>query len=150
MTKAAGPVSGAVTILLMAGATASAAPSIDDIHWPYVDSYCTFQRDGQAFEFDDLETWRFVFLTNYPDETHGPLDSAFMRINARLVELKADQPADPAEVVTYSAASDPALMITLRLGAGRAGYENTSYAGTLTVEKDGDATTIPVSGGCGV
>ena len=44
--------------LLAAAPAAANQPVVTDIHWPYIDSYCTFWRKDHSFNFNDETTTR--------------------------------------------------------------------------------------------
>lgn len=130
------------------------ALSIDDIHWPYIDSYCTFLKEGQQFVFDDPETWRFVAFTNFPDVAEAdPLERIFMRINGGLRELALEKltPGEGgAETRLYKSHDTLPYAVTFEIAAGERGYESTPYDGTITVRRGEQETSVGFSGDCGV
>ena len=128
--------------------------SIDEILWPYIDSYCTFVNEGHQFVFDDLETWRFVVFTNYPQVAESdPLERIFMRLDGGLRELNLEKltPGENgAETRLYRSHDTLAYEVTMELSVGEKGYESTPYEGTVTVKRGEKQASTRISGDCGV
>ena len=156
--KRTGAIAAGIVALMAMGTTSSMAQenglSIDDIHWPYIDSYCTFVKEGQQFVFDDLETWRFVAFSNFPEVAESdPLERIFMRIDGGLRQLDLEKltPGDGGnETRLYRSHDTLAYEVTIELNAGEKGYESTPYEGTITVKRADLEASVRFSGDCGV
>lgn len=135
-------------MLLGAAAQASA---FDDIHWPYIDSYCSLMRADHVLDFDDLDTWRFVAFSNYPGEYGAePLDRLFMRIRSDLREfnLVEERETDDVRRRIYRTAGDPVIEVEMRISGSEKGYESTNYEGVLIESASGES--VDFKGDCGV
>lgn len=150
---------GAAAFVLVTATTGGAMAQdndlrIDDIHWPYIDSYCTFLKEGQKFVFDDLETWRFVAFSNFPQVAEAdPLERIFMRLDGGLRELALEKltPGEGAtETRLYKSHDTLPYAATLVITAGEKGYESTPYSGTITVTRGDQEASTGFSGDCGV
>ena len=128
------------------------APRIDEIHWPGIDSYCTFMRDGHDFVFDDPETWRFVFFTGLPEARLDIMARAFMRIDGRLHELALiDSETDgPSEQRRYRSYGASPYTVDVAAARGEEGHESAAYSGTISVTRDGMTSSVAFQGDCGV
>ncbi|HMQ57713.1 MAG TPA: hypothetical protein PKE65_04135 [Rhizobiaceae bacterium] len=136
-----------------AAANQAAGPSIDDIHWHFVDSYCTFTREALDFVYDDPETWRFVLITNFPDGPGAdPFEFAFLRIDGMLRELRKTRRTKDgeADIVVMATTDSPPLVAELRLKETGRGEEATAYSGVLKVSRADRQSSTPVKGDCGV
>ena len=148
------------TAMLPAMLTAGAAfaqedaLSIDEIHWPQIDSYCTFLKEGQDFHFDDPQTWRFVAFTNFPRAAGAdPLERVFMRINGNLLELGLEtlkKDKGGAEIRLYKSHDADPYAVTFNIEAGEQGSEHTNYSGTIRVQRGEHEASADFEGDCGV
>ena len=140
----------AVAALVSAGA-ATQVSAFDDIHWPYINSYCSFIRVDHAFKFDDLDTWRFVAFSNFPDEYGAaPLDRLFMRIHNDLREFNLVEmsESDGVQRRTYQTAGGPLIEVEMQISGSEKGYESTDYEGVLIETASGES--VDFKGDCGV
>ena len=130
-------------------AQAQDLPSIDDIAWHYIESYCTFMRADHDFVFDDPDSWRFVFFTNFPSEAGQEIfGTGFMRIDGALREFR--MVAREGDTVTMQTSDAEPLVATLALKPGEKGYEATGYTGTITVARGSVSSSVDFAGDCGV
>lgn len=131
----------------------AAEPVVDDINWPGINAYCTFSRAGQTFVFDNPETWKFVAFTSLADKSEGDqFRSLYASVGGHLREfaLKDRSANDAGEVISFVAASDSTLTVSLLLGKPRQGEEASGYSGTLEVAKGADKAVVAITGNCGV
>jgi len=145
------------TCALLTGAMAGAPqaqqrPSIDDVLWPWIGSYCSFTKAGHIFEFDDLNTWRFVFFTEFPETEADLWGRAFMRIDGQLRELVPTgvETRGATEVYRYRTHDAPPHEVTVEATPGAQGYESMPYSGIITVSRQGATAQQAFSGDCGV
>ncbi|SFQ48362.1 hypothetical protein SAMN05216176_104211 [Nitratireductor indicus] len=142
--------------MLMAGAAFAQedALSIDEIHWPQIDSYCTFLKKGQDFHFDDPDTWRFVAFTNLPREAEAdPMERVFMRINGDLLELgleTLEKSKGGTEIRLYKSHDADPYAVTFEIEEGEQGSESTNYSGTIRVQRGEQEASVNFEGDCGV
>ena len=130
-------------------ALAREALSIDDITWHYIESYCTFMRADHAFVFDDPDSWRFVFFTNFTSEAEPEtFGTGFMRIDGALREFR--MVSVEGDTVTMQTSDAEPVVATLALVPGEKGYEATGYTGTITVARGGASSSVDFKGDCGV
>ena len=139
----------ASAMLSVPSALAQEAPSIDDIAWHYIESYCTFMRADHDFVFDDPDSWRFVFFTNFPSEAGQEIfGTGFMRVDGALREFRFV--SREGDTVTMQTSDAEPLVATLALVPGEKGYEATGYTGTITVARGSVSSSVDFAGDCGV
>lgn len=135
-------------------AAADEPPSVDDIAWHNIESYCTFMRAGHAFVYDDADSWRWVFFTNFPAAADAEIfATGFMRIDGMLREFRfvsREGAVESGQTVVMRTSGPSEITATLRLGPGAAGYEATGYTGAIEVGRDGASSTVEIKGDCGV
>ncbi len=154
--RAMAPGSVVLSAMLAAGVAFAQddALSIDEIHWPEIDSYCAFLKQGQAFDFNDPATWRFVAFTNLPRmEGADPLERVFMRINGELLELALatlEKGEDGIETRLYKSHGADPYAVTFDIEAGEQGGESTNYSGTIRVQRGEQEASVNFEGDCGV
>lgn len=138
---------------LLTTMSAMAQPSvITDIHWPYIDSYCTFWRLGHRFDFNDPESWRFVFFTQ-KDGLHEPYaETGFAAIGHQLrqLELVSREETPAGETRHYRSLGEAPHDVFVTMKAGEEGYESTGYAGSIAVSGPYGEETVAFEGDCGV
>jgi hypothetical protein len=151
------------TLVLLAGLAVALAglpapagaepPRIDRIHWPGIDSYCTFRAADHRFVFADPATWVFVLFSGLPRAPdQDVMQPAYMRIDGVLRELELRTVSEDADgsvrrFTTYEAV--PAT-VTLSLTPTGGGPEHTAYQGSVTVTRGGETASLAVIGDCGV
>lgn len=134
----------------VSGSIAQTAPSLDDIHWYLTDSYCSFSRVEQAFNYDDPESWRYIFLTGFSNGTDGEL--GYARLDGRLRELQEVErfQEGKSEIIVYKTWDKNPYTVTVQRVAGDSGAEYTNYKGAIHVERNGVGAATPFKGDCGV
>ncbi|MBO6717182.1 MAG: hypothetical protein JJ913_04405 [Rhizobiaceae bacterium] len=127
-------------------------PIITDIHWPYVSSYCTFMRAGQNFDYNDLESWRFVYFDNTDTITGSNARYAYIGLHHQLRQLEEmdTMSSGEGELRKYRTWGEPSYEVTVSMLKGDGGYESTSYTGTISVSGPGGQEEIEFHGECGV
>ena len=137
----------------LTGVTATSAqnpPSLDDIHWYLSDSFCSFWREDHTFNYNDPESWRYIFMTGFSNGQDGEL--GYARIDGRLRELQERErfKADGFEIIVYKTWDKNPYTVTVARKAGSGGQENTNYTGNILVERNGVGHGTPFKGDCGV
>lgn len=130
---------------------------IQDIHWPQIDAYCVFRRKEQTFDYDDPDTWRFVYFTSFghvlPEDSDLEADkvTAFARLYYLLRELQLVSEEETGDKLkrVYRTYSKPAQDVVLDLTKTEEGSEHTAYEGTMSVSGPFGSETIDVKGDCG-
>ena len=145
----------AIISMLMAGPAVAqdGAPQIDDIVWFNIDSYCTFTRADQTFDYNDPESWRWVLFTNYPGADGGdPLEAPFMRIDGQLTQLVQTgiRPLDGGAVRSYRSHDADPYLVEVSLLEGERGIESSAFSGVITVSRNGASSEATFKGDCGV
>jgi len=144
----------AFAMLLAGSATAQdGAPRIDDIVWFNIDSYCSFTRADQTFDYNDPESWRWVLFTNYPGADGGdPLEAPFMRIDGQLTQLAqiGIRPLDGGAVRSYQSRDAAPYVVEVSLLEGERGIESSAFSGTIKVSRNGISSEVAYKGDCGV
>lgn len=143
------------TLLVAAMTTQVAAqtpPKIEEIRWPWIDSYCTFMKADHTFVFDDLKSWRFVFFSPFSEKGNDIMQRGFMRIDGQLRELalKSVTKIDASEQRRYHSHDDPPYLIEVVSEAGKPTYEAVGYSGRITVSRQGATSSVMFKGDCGV
>ncbi len=128
------------------------SPTIDEIQWWRINSYCTFMRNGQEFVFEDPDTWRFVFFTDRPERGLDLMGRAFMRIDGQLRELALQSVTanGGSWQRRYHTHDDVPYVIEVAAAPVNKGQEHTSYTGAITVSRDGMTSSVDFAGDCGV
>jgi hypothetical protein len=145
----------AIFSMLMAGPAAAqeGAPRIDDIVWFNIDSYCSFTRAEQTFDYNDPESWRWVLFTNYPDaDGADPLETPFMRLDGQLTQLAQTgaRPLDGGVVRSYQSHDADPYLVEVSLLDGEQGNESSAFSGVITVSRHGVSSEVTFKGDCGV
>ncbi|MEP1444242.1 MAG: hypothetical protein ABJK39_14645 [Hyphomicrobiales bacterium] len=139
--------------LWLTGVTSASAqkpPSLDDIHWYLSDSFCSFSRENHTFNYDDPESWRYIFMTGFPNDQDGEL--GYARIDGRLRELQETErfKADGFEIIVYKTWDKNPYTVTVARKAGAGSQESTNYTGNILVERNGVGHGTSFKGDCGV
>lgn len=137
----------------VAPAASARQPIITDIHWPYVSSYCSFQRADQAFDYNDLETWRFVFFDNVDTITGGNARYAYVGLHHQLRQLEELSREETAtgETRSYRTWGEPAYSVDVVMNKGGSDSpESTGFTGTISVSGSGGDEQVEFHGDCGV
>jgi hypothetical protein len=131
---------------------AQTPPRIDEVIWPWIDSYCTFMKADHTFVFDDLRSWRFVFFTAFPEKGNDIMKRGFMRIDGQLRELALESVSkvNGSERRRYHSHDDPPYLIEVASEAGKPGYEAVGYLGRITVSREDATSSVMFKGDCGV
>jgi len=140
-----------IALALLAAAPLQAAePLITTVNWFHIDAYCTFQRADAVFDYEDKETWDFVYFTQHGSD--GLSEVGYVPINYRLRELELIETVQgkDGETRQYRTYGPDVYEVTLTMSIDRVGYENTDYKGYLTVKGPKGEETVEVKGGCGV
>lgn len=145
----------AVFSMLMAGPVAAqnVAPRIDDIVWYNIDSYCAFMRADHSFTYNDPESWRWVLFSNSPaEEGIDPIESPFMRIDGKLMQLVQTgiKHLDGGAVRSYQSHGADPYLVEVSLLEGERGIESSVFSGVITVSRNGVSSEIAYKGDCGV
>ena len=145
----------AIFSMLTAGPAAAqdGAPRIDDIVWFNIDSYCSFMRADQTFDYNDPASWRWVLFSNLPGEDGAdPLDTPFMRLDGQLKQLAQTgaQAIDGGTVRTYASHDAVPYLVDMTMIEGAEGYESSAFSGTIKVSRNGASSEIAYKGDCGV
>lgn len=138
--------------LLAAAPAAASQPVVTDIHWPHIDSYCTFWRKDHSFNFNDPESWRFVFFTQ-KDSLHEPYpETGFIALGHQLrqLELVSATKVETGEERRYRSLGASQHDVVVTMTAGEAGTESTGYTGTIAVAGPYGSETVAFQGDCGV
>ncbi|MDE1464942.1 hypothetical protein [Spartinivicinus poritis] len=121
---------------------------IGEMHWPDVNSYCTFFKEGHKFDFDNQDTWKFVFVTLLA----GAEDVAYMQINNKreAIKLVSSNKIENTEKRIYKVDSNENIQIEIAMKAGESGVEHTNYTGVIRLLKPVEGGVIKFYGDCGV
>ncbi|WP_163836285.1 hypothetical protein [Spartinivicinus ruber] len=124
------------------------SPTIGEMHWPGANSYCTFFKEGHKFDFDNKETWKFVFVTILDDSK----DTAYMQINNKREKIKLVNAtkSETNEKRVYEVAADKNIQIEVEMNSGKSGVEHTNYTGVIRLLKPMGGDAIKFYGDCGV
>ncbi len=145
-----------IATLAVIAATAPAAqaqqPIITDIHWPYISSYCTFLRAGQNFDYNDFDSWRFVFFDNTDTITGSNARYAYIGLHHQLRQLEEmdTMTSGEGELRKYRTWGEPSYEVTVSMIKGEGSYESTGFTGTISVSGPGGEEEIEFHGDCGV
>lgn len=139
-------------LMTAAVSQAQEGPQIGDIQWPYISSYCTFMRDGHVFDYNNPDSWVFVFFSELPGEGLDRMNRSFMRIDGQLRELALDsiEAEGAAERRIFHTLGQAPYTVAVVTRPGDAGYEHTDYAGTITVSRGAGSSSVAIKGDCGV
>ena len=144
------------TLIIVAGTASTGQaqqPVITDIHWPYISSYCTFMRASQQFNYNDPESWRFVFFDNTDTITGSNARYAYIGLHHQLRQLEEVDviSSGEGELRSYRTWGEPAYMIDVVMTKSDGGSpESTNFTGTITVSGTGGDEEIEFHGDCGV
>lgn len=132
---------------LCVAAPAQEPPRLTEISWYLTDSYCAFTKADHVFDYNDPQSWKFVFLTSLTRQK-----TAYIGINHELYELKEIDMIvnDDHEIYRYETWEDQPVTVTVKLIEGAKGYEATAYSGHITLEGAGSNETTEFIGDCGV
>lgn len=147
-----------ITAALIGGAAfagpalAQGQPVMTDIAWPGIDSYCTFMREGHDFDYNDPESWRFVFFSQLDTSGEQAVETAFMSIghNLRQLELVDSSQSGNEETRLYRSLGAGSHDIVVTMRGGEEGYESTGYTGSIEVSGPLGEETVAFHGDCGV
>lgn len=128
-------------------------PEIGVMNLPEVNSFCTFWPEGHEFDFNDPESWQFVFVTVFdgtdtsPDNLDGYVQLAGQQ---RKVELITAEASEMGEVRQYRTKDAPVAVLEVVMNKGDEGYEAISYTGRIKVTYPDGVKPIKFEGDCGV
>ena len=127
-------------------------PVVTDIVWPGIDSYCTFMREVHSFDYNDPESWRFVFFTQLDTSVEPAVEIAFMSIghSLRQLELVDSSQSGNDETRRYRSLGAGSHDIVVTMQGGEEGYEATGYTGSIEVSGPLGGETVAFHGDCGV
>lgn len=127
-------------------------PVVTDIAWPGIDSYCTFMREGHSFDYNDPESWRFVFFSQLDTSAEQAVETAFMSIGygLRQLELVDSSQSGNEETRRYRSLGAGSHDIVVTMVSGEEGYESTGYTGSIVVSGPLGEETVTFHGDCGV
>jgi hypothetical protein len=142
-------------LAVLAGATPAVQaqqPIITDIHWPYISSYCAFQRAGQPFDFNDLDSWRYVFFDNFDTITGSNARYAYVGLHHQIRQLEelSREETETGEKRSYRTYGEPAYTVEVVMNKGEEGMEHAGYTGTIAVSGPGGDERVEFHGDCGV
>ena len=144
----------AACLMLMTGAATAqdGGPTIDEITWHNIESYCSFMRADHAFAYEDPGSWRWVLFSNFPTDGADPLEMPFMRIDGQLMQLRQTgvEAAKGGEVHSYTSQDADPYRVTVSLLEGEKGYESSGFSGVITVSRHGASSETAYKGDCGV
>ena len=146
-------VASAIALLIGSAQVAQARqPIITDVLWPNISSYCTFLRAGQEFDFNNPDSWRFVFFDNIDTITGSNARYAYIGLHHQLRQLEELDTisSGEGELRTYRTWGEPSYEVTVSMIKGEGGYESTSFTGTISVSGPGGEEEIEFHGDCGV
>lgn len=128
-------------------------PEIGVMQLPEVNSFCTFWKQGHEFNFDDPETWAFVFVTVFDDRDTSPdnLDGLIsLQGETRTVELITAETSEAGDVRQYRTTEAPIAVVELKMDVRNKGYESISYTGRIKVTYPEGGKSMRIEGDCGV
>ena len=120
------------------------------MHLPDGDYYCTLMREGHNFDYHDLSSWKYVFVTELASDTKKASISYDGVVHA--FEQSDASDMDNRAVWTYREAEGERAL-ELNLQAVEKGADYINYEGLMTLrEVSGGKALIsqPVWGSCGV
>ncbi|WP_084417900.1 hypothetical protein [Henriciella litoralis] len=124
------------------------ALKIGTMHQPDSDAYCTLMRESHTFNFDDPDTWRFVFTTSM----EGDPQPAQVKINDDILEFTREsrtKSENGNETWRYRSA-DRGIVIELNLKPTESGPEYTNYSGNIAIVEPTETERMGIKGSCGV
>ena len=137
---------------ILAPATWDAPPVIGKIKEFQTNAYCTFFAENHSFDYNDEDSWEFVFLTRIAADL--PSDSFNGEImldgRKRTLELITSKQTDAGEVRQYRTIDAPAAAIEVDMVQGEQGLESTGYTGEIRVTNPEGVTPVRFWGDCGV
>ncbi len=115
---------------------------------PDTGAYCMLMQASQEFDFDDRDTWRFVFLT----DIEGDAPSAHIKINDEVLTFSDERRTEDAEgIETWRYRSEErGILVELQLRDVDAGPEYTEYEGTMAIIEPIKTEKMGIKGSCGV
>lgn len=127
-------------------------PIITDIHWPFINSYCTFQRAGQDFDYNNPDSWRFVFFDNIDTITGSNARYAYVGLHHQVRQLEEIDTVSSGEgeLRTYRTWGEPSYEVKVSMIKGEDSYESTPFTGTISVSGPGGSEEVEFHGDCGV
>ncbi len=136
----------------LAPAAQAQQPIITDIHWPGIFSYCTFLRAGQEFDYNNPDSWRFVFFDNIDTITGSNAQYAYIGLHHQIRQLEQVDSVSSGEGErrSYRTYGEPSYTVEVTMLKGEGGYESTEYTGTIAVSGALGEETIEFHGDCGV
>lgn len=142
----------ALKAALAGSALAQDRPIITDVVWHSIDSYCTFMREGHEFDYNDPDSWRFVFFTQIDTSAQPVVETAFMSIghNLRQLELVDTERAGNVETRSYRSLGANPHDVVVNMQGGEDGYEATAYSGSIEINGPLGSETVGFQGDCGV
>lgn len=145
----------AAASMLVAGPASAqdGAPSIDDIAWHFIESYCAFMRADHQFDYDNPDSWRWVMFSNFPGEGRpDPIESPFMRIDGQLMQLEQTgiESIDGGVLRSYASHDKAPYIVKVTMLKGAEGYESSAFSGAITVSRNGASSEVAYKGDCGV
>ena len=124
------------------------ALKIGTMHQPDSDAYCTLMRESHTFNFDDPDTWRFVFTTS----VEGDPQPAQIKINDDVLDFTREMRTkgeDGIETWRYRSA-DRGIVVELNLKETDSGPEYTNYSGNMAIVEPTQTERMGIKGSCGV
>lgn len=127
-------------------------PIITDILWPNISSYCTFQRTGQNFDYNNPDSWRFVFFDNTDTITGSNARYAYIGLHHQVRQLEEidTMTSGEGELRSYRTWGEPSYEVKVSMIKGESGGESTAYTGTISVSGPGGQEEVEFHGDCGV
>lgn len=106
-----------------------------------LDSFCSFQRKGQPFDYHDHSTWRFVFT----DEIGDPEGTAYVMLDGvkRTIKPVFENSEGGVTVYHYETVDEPKTKILLEIAELESQYEVILYEGIIGVIKSVDENDMP-------
>ncbi|MCW2308767.1 hypothetical protein [Rhodobium gokarnense] len=120
--------------------------------------YCNFMTpaDAAAFSFDDEATWRFVFVSDYPQpegesEEKGPRARAVVNGRLQTFVFRGEKTDGAGMLVRrYRGLDDSDLRMVARLKPGTKGMESQNFEGRIVIRRGDWRAGVAVKGDCGV
>ena len=120
--------------------------------------YCNFMTptDSAAFVYDDEATWRFVFVSDYPQpdgasEEKGSRARAVVNGKLETFVFQGEKTDDKGVLVRrYRGLDDNGLGMVARLTPGEKGMESQNFEGRIVIRRGDWHASVAVKGDCGV
>jgi hypothetical protein len=128
-------------------------PIVTDVHWPFISSYCTFMRAGQQFNYNDPESWRFVFFDNFDTITGSNENYAYVGLHHQVRQLEelSREETDSGEKRLYRTYGEPSYIVEVVMNNdGDTSPESAAFSGTITVSGSSGDEQVEFHGDCGV